>query len=558
MNLNRMTAEPVAVPRTKRRDAIRGLTSFKAGLVAPLAAFPILREDEVRRGSATVTVEMLETAELLMNAVSLRVMAYFVPFLAFERFGGSMDILNRSYKGEPPMEGEAVIPFVDTMTKGAHGAEAVFKTLGAHAAVGAEINTAYIEAYNLIWNFRAKNRSPSITPRALDAATLAPGFWQHRNFEHIVPDFDQAVVDGQVALNFDTSGWQTEFKVQGIAGKKTNVNGTFTPSDYLTAADAEVPGAGWAGPVRSAGDFIIQHENSVNFGGSKMPNIRVNLQGFFNELAEEGISLSLSNIELARKTQAFARIREKYQEWGDDWIIDMLMDGMSIPDQALKNPILLADQTVLFGQAIRYASDAGNLDESATNGAARANITLRLPRVACGGVILLTAEAAPEPLFERQKDVFLHSVDNTAWPEFLRDFLDPEKVEVVTNDYSDTDHATPTATFGYGPMNHAWHRERYMIGGKFYRPAVDGATDTVRQRLWAVENEDPVLSEDWYLMNSVHQKPFLDVEADNFEAVTLAGLEIVGNTQFGGLLVEATGNYDAVMAKAPTERIEKE
>ena len=39
----------------------------------------------------------------------------------------------------------------------------------------------------------------------------------------------------------------------------------------------------------------------------------------------------------------------------------------------------------------------------------------------------------------------------------------------------------------------------------------------------------------------------------------MAGNVVIrGLTQFGGKLVEATDNYDKVMAKAPTERLVKE
>ena len=171
---------------------------------------------------------------------------------------------------------------------------------------------------------------------------------------------------------------------------------------------------------------------------------------------------------------------------------------------------------------------------------------------------MVTAEVTPEQLFERQKDPFFHLGSVEALPEFLRDTLDPEKVEVVTNDFVDFDHDTPNGTFGYAPLNHAWNRVHYNIGGKFYRPEVDGEFDEDRQRLWAVETQNPTLSADFYLCNSMHTKPFLDTEADPFEVVAVGDFIIDGITVFGGVLVEAMNNYDKVMEKAPTDRIEKE
>ena len=77
-------------------------------------------------------------------------------------------------------------------------------------------------------------------------------------------------------------------------------------------------------------------------------------------------------------------------------------------------------------------------------------------------------------------------------------------------------------------------------------------------RLYAVENVNPVLSEDFYIVTDIHQKVFMDTEGDPFE-LTGEGVAVLnGLTQFGGLLVEATDNYDKVAERAPTDQIVKE
>ena len=285
----------------------------------------------------------------------------------------------------------------------------------------------------------------------------------------------------------------------------------------------------------------------------------VDLAAIVAELDSDGVTVSLSNLELARRTQAFAKLRERYDGLDDEYLIDMLMSGLTIPDQMLKQPILLADHTVQFGQVKRYASDAGNLAESAVSGGAQGNLRVRVPRLNTGGIIMVIAEAMPEQLFERQRDWFLHSADVSGWPDALRDTLDPEKVDVVLNADIDTDHATPAGVFGYEPLNARFARPGPKIGGKFYRPTSNTLTDTDRQRLWAVENVDPVLSEDFYIVTDMHTKPFLDTAVDPFEVVADGFVAIEGNTVFGGLLVEqtSTSNYDKVLEQAPQERIEK-
>lgn len=543
MGYNRQHTEPLRVQRSRRQHGLAVLTSMPAGKCVPLAAIPLLREDALN-ASMSINVEMLETKEILMNPVHLRLTAYVVPLLALERFEGSRDQFDRSYKGEPQIDGGDVIPFIETHAAGTHGSNAVYKALGLHAGATDQVNTAYLEAYNAIWNFRAKNRSKELTPRARLATTLAPAFWLNSRFQHIVPDFDQAVIDGEVALNVI----EARLPVTGI-GIAAGVASASNPDTlWQTDGTTKVGGYAVASNVSASPRVVMQNGSAV--GAANLPQI-------FAEMQENGITVSLSNIELARKTQAFAKLREQYEGIDEEYIIDMLMDGLSIPDQHLKQPILLADQVVRFGQVKRYATDAGNLAESAVSGGASATLRLRVPQLSTGGVVMVIAEAMPEQLFERQRDPFFFSDAVADWPEYLRDTLDPEKVDVVLNGEIDTAHATPAGVFGYAPMNWKWNAWGPRIGGKFHRPTADTTTDEERQRLWAVEAANPVLAEDFYIVSEIHTKPFLDTEAEPFEATLMGAAAITGNTVFGGLLVEATANYDKVAEKAPTERIDK-
>jgi hypothetical protein len=540
-SINRQHTEPLHFPRTRRRHAQAVLTSLPAGKMVPLAVTPLLREDAMS-GSYNISVEMLETREILMNPVSLRITAYVVPLLAFERFEGSRDQFDRSYMGEPQVEGGDVVPFIETHAMGAHGSNAVYKALGLHGQAADQVNTAYLEAYNLIWNFRARNRSPNLAERTRLDATLAPAFWLHSRFQHVVPDFDQAVIDGEVALT--------------VVEARMPISGLGVSSGVFDSVDQ---------PVRdsSGADVVFPHSRSI-VGTTGDNNLRVRgtaasggYPDVFAELQANGIAVSLANLEVAKKTQAFAKMRERYQGHDEEWIIDMLMDGLVIPDQYLKQPILLADQTVRFGQVKRYATDAGNQTESAVSGGAAASLRLRVPRLNTGGVVMILAECLPEQLFERQADPFFFSANVDSWPEALRDTLDPEKVDVVKNREIDVSHATPASTFGYAPMNWKWTSWGPRVGGKFYRPTANTVEDEERQRLWAVETVNPTLAADFYIVSGMHTKPFLDAEAEPFEATLVGDAVLEGNTQFGGVLVESDDNYDAVMDKVPDERIEK-
>lgn len=547
----RLKTQPIPVQRTTRPSAHRVLTSLPAGKMVPLLAIPMLREDAITGASFRVTFEMMETVELLMNAINVRVMAYLVPNLAFDRFDG-MDDLNRSYQGVPRREGEPVVPWFETMPAPADiPAEAhILHYMGKHARAGTTINTSYIEAYNQIWNFRATNRSPDIALRERLDATLAPAFWQHQTFAHIVPSFDQALVDGEVALNV-TKG-ALPVRGIGLAGAVQSVGALAVRQ---SGGVMSAPGVGgWFAadpPTIVAGETILGIQ-AQDDGSTGFPAI-------FAEMEANGITVSLSNIEMARKTQAFAQLRRQYHGHSDEYIIDLLMSGLSIPEQSWKYPMLLADETTQFGMSKRYASDGANLTESVVNGLTFIDVGFSCPRVPMGGVVMLVAEIAPEQLFERQKDHYLHATSVDKLPDFLRDTLDPEKVSVVLNEDVDLDHDTPTYTFGYAPLNHEWAKGIPQIGGRFYRPAVDAAFDEDRQRIWAVETQNPVLSEDFYLVTQMHYKPFVvtDVTFDPFEALVRGQAVIRGNTVFGPVLVEAMNDYAEVVEKQPTDRIDQ-
>lgn len=536
----RKSVAPIATPRTMRRQSARGITSMPAGKMVPIAAFPLLREDGIRSGRLRFNLEMNETAEVLMNAVNVRFMAYLVPNLALERFNGSMDQLNLSYEGKPPLEGEAVVPYIETAAFGAHGANAIYKYLGLHANPTDLVNTAYLEAYNAIWNFRAQNRSPDLALRTRLQTDLAPAFWQHEQFKHIVPDFDQAAIDGEVPLNI--TGFPDKARVATTQSSGGNIAvwrpGAIPPNyKALTVAGSNVTGS--------------------NTDLTENASLYADLTNLVAELEGGGIRLSLSNIELARKTQAFAQLRTKYNAH-EDWVINLLMDGIHIPEQAFKQPMLLSDRQTIFGMAKRYATDAGNLMESAVNGATFLDMAIQVPRLGTGGIVMIVAESSPDQLFERQRDPYLHTTAVEQLPQYLRDTLDPQKVDVVKNGRMDASHATPNDTFGFEPMNARWNIDMPRVGGEFYRPVINTGFDEKRQRIWAVETLNPTLSTDFYLCTTMHQKPFLVTNQDPFEVTTVGDIYIEGNTVFGGHLIEATDDYEKVLANAPQDRIEKE
>lgn len=549
MRLTEMVpSTPIPTQRSLRTDRGRVLTSADAGKILPLKYIPMLREDAVQRGRVRVDVLMQETAELLMNGVRVDVMAHYVPMLAFDRFNGSMEELNRSYQGQAGIAG-SVVPYFNTETSAAAldttaGAAATFlQTMGIHTQA-ATLNTTVRDAYNVIVNHRRKARSASLPLRAENDWTLAEAFWSLDN-NHIVPDFDQKLIDGEVALKGLT--FKAPVKSDGLSLIADHgfyeSSGGWAPPDTITNVYAPA-----SKPSSTNGDQTIDLD-----AGEFLFN------GIWAELTQGGnATMSLADIDQARKTAAFAKLRSMYDGIEDDHIIDLLMEGIRVPEETMKQPILLARGSTMLGYQQRYATDAANLDQSVTNGYATIDLNLRTPAMNTGGVIMITAEIVPEQMWERKKDYYLYETNPDNLPNYLRDVLDPEQVEVVKNDHLDVNHSTPNGTFGYAPLNHEWNRDMVNVGGKYYRPANDAFSED-RAKIWTVETIDPTLSADFYLVSGLHKKVFADTVADSFEITCLSDMQISGNTVFGQRLLEAdaTSDYEEITNLVDTNRIAK-
>ncbi|WP_378941854.1 hypothetical protein [Mesorhizobium sp. ANAO-SY3R2] len=541
MNVNRTSTVPVEIPRTNRVETARGITSLPAGKAVPIYACGLHRMDRIVQGPLRCSFELMETADVLMNAVRVDVKAYVVPMLAFERFNGSLDVLNRSWEGQVPYPTQAVVPFYETIAAPAYKFSDILVYLGMHSKVGSQVNSMFTEAYNEIFNFRLRNRSKALYASAARTRlqqNLAPAFWNHEMFAHIVPDYDSAKVDGVVALSVVNG----QLPVKGIG----MIEGS--GSSGASQAVRETGGASVTYPHYKLANTAAVAIKTNGAGSPQIPQIVAELQN-------NGITLSLSNFELAKKTQEFARMREQYAGYTDEWLVNMLMDGIEVPDQYLKEPMLVGEASTIFGFSKRYATDAANLTEHVANGATFVDLNIRVPVLNTGGVLMIIAEITPEQLFERQKNPWLH-LDNNKLnrPDFVRDYMDPDKVDIVSNDRIDLDHSAPSTRFGYEPMNARWNNKIPHIGGKFFRPVANAPTDEDRQRFWASEALNPTLGPEFYLATTIHTKPFADTVSDIAEVVIQGDLLINGNTQFGAGLIEASDDYAKVLAEVDQTR----
>lgn len=527
---------PIAHQRTNRIDQASVITSSMGGKLVPLKMVPLLREDQMRSTTYQINVDMSPTASMLLNPVRISVAAYLVAKQAFTRFP-DLGTINRSYNGQPEVDGKVVQWFAPASTphNPAQPTELV-KTLGLHMGNFELYNSDYIEAYNAVWNHIAMDRSPSITPRDPFDETLGPAFWQHTQMKYVKPTFDDAMLQGEIALAVN----QAQLPVHGI--------GTYTNPVAIGAAVKETGGAsttyasGWQGSVSQA---VYVKEDAVNPG---FPEI-------YAEMQAQGVTVSLANIQLARQTAAWARARTEYQGMSDDWMIDQLMSGIRLRDEAMRHPILLDSAETMIGMVERYATDGANLEESLAQGRAQVNLNVATPVVETGGVVVIVAQALPEMIYERQRDHYLMAETKDMLPDRQADELDPQPIVMVKNGEVDESHTLPDDLFGYAPLNHEWQRQAPNVGGKYYRPAADDPWNENRNRLWTSEVKDPSLGPDFYMSTNLSHEVFMSSVQDVFEWWVAGNSVISGLTYFGPEIREATDDYDQVMSKVDMSRL---
>jgi len=554
----RQSTTPVPYETSVRPDNDVKMTSGRAGVVVPLGYVPLL-PGESMSGRVGIDIKLAEMPRPLVNAVYANVQAWFAPRSAFPQFPGR-DELNHAMIGLPIKSLGAADrsppPFYTTLSGASvttAAASDLFKTLGIHLPTGAVINTDLIDAFNLIWNFRAAAHSSRITRRqyasesVAAATTLPPAFWPSGRFAHVVPDYEIALVQGALDLDIVAGKLPVDgiysfgtvtAKAAGTAARGVDASADATTTAGFGSANAMVEAA--------TGGAGLLFKTSGGTGAAARPDISARLSG-------QSISITLNDFDKARITQAYAKLHAAYAGNdatgfdNDDVLVALLMQGINPGEENFKRPWLLDSQRVPIGFAERFATDAANLDESVTIGRGQATLSLNVPKTDVGGVVIYTVEVLPERLDERMSDEWLLCDDFKDLPNPLRDIQRTLPVDLVVNRRIDAKHTTPAGLYGYEPMNAVWKRDFTRLGGIFFEDVPGNTITESRMGLWQTDLINPVFASSHHLAPvPFPHDVFADTLAPAFEVVSRHVCSIVGNVQFGDVLTEANDDYDAV------------
>lgn len=541
----RQNTAPVSFNRSVRSDDGVLMSSGRAGDVRPVAYIPLLRGDSAS-GRISIDMNLAEMPRPLLNAVVANVQAWFVPKSAFPQFAGTDEFLN-SYMGTniealgqpsrvPP-------PFYITGVNTPLLQSEFAKQLGIHLPAGATINTDIIDAFVLVYNFRLAAHSSKLARRkyysenTAEAMGFPRAFWPVGRFSGVVPDYERALIMGALELDVSAGKLPVRGMLLSAAADPTHVNATGWRRTQIGTGNATSDG----GVTAMTNSRVLGAEQN-----DAQPRV-------WADMGEQTVITTLADIDKARTTQAFAKLRTAYAGnntsgfLNDDMIVAHLMQGLSVPDEQFRRPWLLASQRVPFGFAERFASDGASLDQSVTTGRVSVNLGLNVPGNDVGGYIVVTVEVLPERIYERQTDEYWLIDAPADLPDALRDVQRTEPVDQVLNRRLDAKHTAPTALYGFESMNDVWNRAFTKLGGVFYQPTPGAPTTEARAAIWMPQVVNPIWNSDHFLAPTPFPHDvFADTAAPAYELVARHTLKIVGLTQIGDVLQENNDDYDAV------------
>jgi len=527
-----MQTDPIPVVRQSREIRLRTVTTGRPGKFIPVAAFNLLRGDSCT-GRVNVAVDMSETYEVLLNQMQARISSWFIPYTADERFERSMAIYERSFAGEKKTDDDdaEVIPYImQKAFPATPGSHAIYKSLGLSAKAGALINPVYERAYNIVENFRRRQRSKDLDMLALDNTALTPAHWGPSTFSNIVPDFDDGIIAGELPLTVVS----TQIPVKGVGVTSAHA----APSSTNVKLSGETTARTTS--VFSGADVRVAANGA---GAAAWPAV-------FAELGANSVSVSLANLDQARELVDWAKKREGYEGHPDAYVIDAMMQGLPIADLEWFEPMLIDSKMVKINQLRRMATDGANLEDGVANGVAASSLGINVPPNMIGGTVMVFVEFMPEQLYERQADPIFTAKTVADLPHYKNDALNPMPVVEVKNFEIDVDHDQPNELFGYAERNWKWRQWPTRVGGDLYAPDADAATTVARRVIYPTDEENPSLTEAFYLTTNLPPGPFVTTDKDPFligvgGAIGITGLTLIGEVH------ESEANYEELRADTP-------
>jgi len=561
----RQSSNPQPYDMTRRMDNSSTLTSCKAGVVVPIAVAPFHRGDSAT-GRISIRAQTAEMPRPVENGIVMRAQAWCVPRPALPDFSG-LDEYTHAYhgkdittKGAAARTPPALFGTVATGAVAAAQASEFFSALGISLRASTAINTDYIDAYNLVQNFRLAAHSSKLTrydyysEDAVTALELKPAFWPRNQMHNIVPDYESALVTGQMDLDV-VAGSITLSGNANVTGLYVDDNGATLSSTDHFPIEGDVVGTEQTASAYWDDSLKVKRTGigaGVGFEQVGADLATAGIQSF----AGSTIGATLVDIDKARTTNAMAKAQAAYAGTNfsgfnnDDVIVADLMQGFVVPFELFNRPWLLDSKTVVFGQSERHATDAANLDDSVTVGNAAVSLSINVPKLNYGGVMIATVEIMPERLYERQKDEYLYVTGVDDLPNALCDIQRTEPVDTVTNDRVDVLHSTPDGTFGYEPMNAKWRREFTRLGGEFRQLVPGTPATTARTAIWQADYVNPAYTSDHFLCPHPFPQDVFSVPANDICNFAISQqLTITGITQFGDSLVEDNQEFVDVKAE---------
>jgi hypothetical protein len=567
MNLQKrqFDLKPLAYTTSTRSIMKATKTTLPLGKVVMTQAH-WLEPNEAMSFSYSPSLETELMSKEMFNNMHVRIQAWFVPHTCLERFEGERTKYERSLAGQAEKDG-SIIPFFEEKPVSRPIADnmPLLSYMGAHISPDATTyNPVYIEAFNRVYMHRAGVRSSRlVTPdsqgyapcdRDMYDTSLPRAFRSTHSLSNIVKEYESALMEGRVDISFNES----RLPITGLGYRHAITTETLTAANLIETTSDN------SGDTRSVDTVPVNLDTQLLVAelDNYVPQI-------FAEMSAGSASISLADIAQAKETQAFAKLATRIGKIvGADvdkaYLFNLLMDGVTVSDDIMHQPINLFSEEAIIGHGDQYRSTtSATLDEYVTNLQGARNIARKMPKTPVGGVMLITVEVFAEELFERKFDFVLHSSNRSKYPSALRDFQNRFNPEIVTNKEIDVLAYEPDGLLGYRQRNGWWKEQNAVqLGGRFYDEAVGDGFNEDRAQFFQpiiISDDDPSkvvvgFNEHFYLQPEEYP---MDIFAyQNLDPVILtADFKAVINTQiqFGEKPVEGSEEYADLIASTQVE-----
>lgn len=482
-----------------RRESRTIAGRFRGGKLAPIMA-QAFRESESGMLSQSVTYELDPIAGRMITPITCELISVYVPVqamyaLAFpeEAYAGNTEIIREKLLSGVPLFG------LEEESEISKRLGVVPRSIGGVK----KVNEVARLAHNCAVNFLRRKKYVSAVQVLADNLGVTPAIIGQTVLDRLNGVLDpEDRVDGAVQLTIGTM----KLPVSGI-GLTNAAPAGVTPQEVRETVDGE----GGGGLQTYAKNFNAVNGQTIYVEAETDPEKNGNFPGIYaNMSGAEAGSVSLTDFYNAEKMDQLVRemraIVDANPQYGEE-MVTRWAHGLSVDNG--KEPFILYERSMTFGQSYRKATDGASLDVSQSDLGQQISFTAPVPKTELGGVVITFGVLKPDETIASQPHPFLSEewgAINYVSDELARDPV-PVNIRELDADCEETDENTRAMYVGHNGLKRAY------INYGFNRH-IDLTTVAAKTAIWQLEVPMSVTPESVIYPADIEHYPFADETAE--------------------------------------------